>query len=54
MPSAMDTEITPAESEARVPQMTRDSRSRPTSSVPNQCALPGALRTMEKLVCSGS
>ena len=53
-PSAMDTAITPADNDARVPQITRDSRSRPTSSVPNQCSAEGGLRTSEKLVCSGS
>ena len=34
--SAMDTGITPASSDARAPQMSRDSTSRPTSSVPSR------------------
>ena len=34
--TAMDTGITPASSEARAPQMSRDSTSRPTSSVPSR------------------
>ena len=53
-PTAIDTAITPADSDARAPQITRDSRSRPTSSVPNQCAADGALRTADQLVASGS
>ena len=36
--SEIDTDTTPASSEARVPQITRDNTSRPISSVPNQCA----------------
>ncbi len=34
--------------------MTRDSTSRPSSSVPNQYAVPGALRIAPQLVASGS
>ena len=50
----MPTETRPALSEARAPQITRLSTSRPTSSVPNQCAQDGALRTRLKLVAVGS
>ena len=50
----MSTETTPASSDARAPQMTRDSTSRPISSVPNQCAADGALRIALQLVASGS
>ena len=53
-PTAMVTAMTPADSDARAPQITRLSRSRPTSSVPNQCAALGALRTAAQLVASGS
>src|SRR5271165_336504 len=52
--SEIDTDITPARSEARVPQITRESTSRPISSVPNQCAALGALRIALQLVASGS
>ena len=34
--SEIETDTTPASSEARVPQITRDNTSRPISSVPNQ------------------
>src|SRR5208282_5190609 len=52
--SEIDTDTTPARSEARVPQTTRESTSRPISSVPNQCAALGALRIALQLVASGS
>src|SRR5690349_13130569 len=44
----------PASSDARAPQITRASTSRPISSVPNQCADDGALRIALQLVASGS
>src|SRR5579862_1016616 len=50
----MHTETRPASSEARAPQMTRDSTSRPISSVPNRWAAVGALRMAPQLVASGS
>src|SRR6478752_9240929 len=50
----MATETTPASSEARAPQTTRDSTSRPISSVPNRCSALGALRMSLQLVCTGS
>ena len=55
-PSAMeiDTETRPARSEARVPQMTRESTSRPSSSPPKRYAALGARRTASQLVASGS
>ena len=55
-PSTSDivTDTTPAISEARVPQTTRDNTSRPSSSVPNQYAALGALRIAPQLVASGS
>ena len=52
--SEMATETTPAISEARAPQMTRERTSRPISSVPNQCCAEGALRIALQLVASGS
>jgi hypothetical protein len=52
--SEIDTDTTPASSEARVPQITRDSTSRPISSVPNQCSAEGALRIAPQLVAMGS
>ena len=52
--SEMKTDTTPASIEARVPQITRDSTSRPSSSVPNQCARFGALRIAPQSVASGS
>ena len=48
------TETAPAISEARAPQITRPSTSRPISSVPNQCSAEGALRTSVQLVAIGS
>ena len=52
--SATSTETTPASIEARAPYSTRDSTSRPFSSVPNQCAAEGALRIAVQEVASGS
>ncbi len=52
--SEIETDTTPASSDARVPQITRESTSRPISSVPNQWAAFGALRTALQLVASGS
>ena len=43
-PDAMPTETSPASMVARAPIITRDSTSRPFSSVPNQCRADGALR----------
>src|SRR5258706_643320 len=54
MASEMPTDTSHARSDARVPQMTRESTSRPISSVPNQWAAVGALRTALQLVASGS
>src|SRR5262249_11439107 len=45
---------TPACIETRAPQMTRESVSRPRSSVPNGCAQLGALRIALQLVAFGS
>ena len=50
----MPTDTSPALSEARAPQMMRLSTSRPTSSVPSQCAHDGGLRTALQLVAMGS
>ena len=52
--SEMETDTTPARSDARVPQMTRESTSRPSSSAPKRYALPGAWRTALQLVATGS
>ena len=52
--SEIDTDTTPARSDARAPQITRESTSRPISSVPNQCSADGALRIALQLVASGS
>ena len=46
--------MTPATSEARLPQITRESTSRPISSVPNQCVGVGAWRIALQLVAIGS
>src|SRR5260221_7439821 len=54
MESEIATDTTPARSEARAPQITRASTSRPISSVPNQCCQLGALRTALQLAASGS
>ena len=51
--SAIATGMTPARSEARAPQMRRDSTSRPTSSVPSRWGSDGGLRTATKLVAIG-
>ena len=54
MATAIATEMTPASSEARAPQIMREKMSRPSSSVPSQCAADGALRIAAKLVGDGS
>ncbi len=54
MATAMVTEMTPAISEARAPERTRASTSRPSSSVPNQCNPLGGLRTVVHDVPIGS
>ena len=40
--------------EVRAPQTRRENTSRPTSSVPSQCAAEGGLRTARKLEANGS
>src|SRR5205809_689987 len=52
--SEIRTETTPASSDARAPNITRDATSRPISSVPNQCSRLGGLRIAPQLVASGS
>src|SRR5256885_13789742 len=52
--TAMATETKPATSETRVPQITRLSTSRPTLSVPSQCARPGRARALPRSWASGS
>src|SRR5688572_27117020 len=52
--SEIDTDTTPARSEARAPQMMRDSTSRPSSSAPNQFAALGPARTALRLVAIGA
>ncbi len=52
--SEISTETTPALSEARAPKITRESTSRPISSVPSQCAQLGALRTAAQSVAIGA
>ena len=54
MSTAPSTETTPAISEARAPQMRRESTSRPFSSVPSGCAQEGGLRMRDQLVSIGS
>ena len=54
MPAAISTDTTPASRLARAPNTTRDSTSRPFSSVPIQCASDGALRIAVQLVAIGS
>ena len=54
MPPAISTDTTPASSDARVPNTTRDSTSRPFSSVPIGCCQDGALRMAVQLVATGS
>ena len=46
--SEIETETTPASSDARVPQTTRERTSRPMSSVPNQCVADGAWRRLRR------
>jgi hypothetical protein len=53
-PSEIETDTTPARIEARAPQMTRESTSRPSSSEPKRCARLGAPRTSLQLVARGS
>lgn len=50
----MATEMTPARSDARAPQIMRDRMSRPISSVPSQCAEDGGRRIAVQLVAFGS
>src|SRR3546814_10283479 len=50
----MITEMTPAMSEARAPQIMREKTSRPISSVPMRCSRDGALRNADQLVADGS
>ena len=50
----MEMETTPASSEARAPKITRENRSRPNSSVPNQCCAEGGLRIEVQLCWAGS
>src|SRR6267142_1971544 len=50
----MATEPSPATSETRVPQITRESTSRPTLSVPRRWARPGLARTLPRSCLSGS
>src|SRR5450755_26279 len=52
--SEMHTETSPARSDARAPQMTRDATSRPISSVPNKWVAVGGLRTSLHDVWRGS
>ena len=54
MTTAIMTDIQPAISEVRAPQIMRDKMSRPSSSVPNQYIADGALRTARKLALTGS
>ncbi len=54
MTTAITTDIQPAISEVRAPQIMRDKMSRPSSSVPNQYIADGALRTARKLALTGS
>src|SRR5262249_47089947 len=52
--TAMATETKPATSEMRLPQMTRESTSRPTLSVPSRWAGPGRARLWPRSCLSGS
>ena len=52
--SAIEIDTTPASIEARAPKMTRANKSRPDSSVPNQCCGDGGLRISVQLCCAGS
>ena len=54
MPAAISTATTPASRLARAPNTTRESTSRPFSSVPIQCATDGALRIADHEVATGS
>src|SRR5205809_52813 len=51
---ASSTTAAPTSSESRAPYTTRLHTSRPTSSVPNQCAAPGAVRRADTSMRSGS
>src|SRR5438132_9964014 len=51
---AIATETNPATSETRVPQTTRESTSRPTLSVPSQCAAAGRASALPRFCLSGS
>ena len=53
-PAAISTDTTPASNDARAPNTTRDSTSRPFSSVPMRCCQDGALRMAPQLVAIGS
>src|SRR5690242_3023134 len=50
----MATDTNPATSETRVPQITRLSTSRPTLSVPSQCARPGRASALPRSWATGS
>src|SRR5690348_5975301 len=50
----MATDTKPATSETRVPQITRLSTSRPTLSVPSQCARPGRASALPRSWATGS
>src|SRR5262245_33968413 len=52
--SAMATEPSPAASDPRVPQMPRDSTSRPTLSVPSQCSASGRVSAWPRSCRRGS
>src|SRR5215467_3235044 len=52
--AAIAIETKPATSDTRVPQITRLSTSRPTLSVPSQCARPGRARLLPRFCASGS
>src|SRR5262245_16284596 len=52
--TAIATEPSPAMSDTRVPQITRDSTSRPTLSVPSRCARLGFARAWPRSCLSGS
>ena len=54
MATAIATEMTPASSDARAPQIMRERMSRPRSSVPSQYSVEGALRIADQLVALGS
>src|SRR5215510_2835175 len=52
--TARTTETSPASSETRVPQMTRESTSRPTLSVPRRCTPFGRASVLPRFCASGS